>query len=141
MTEQNQSIIERQDKLKQLLIEEFKRTPITEIACKKAGVSRATLYRWKSSDKEFARQLAEALNEGRQLVNDLAESQLISAIKDRNLSAVMYWLKVHHADYKNRLEIEGTINTIQELSPEQQALVKKALDLASSKLYGDQNQE
>ena len=88
-------------------------------------MSRASFYRWRSEDAAFAKQADEATLEGHLLVNDLAESQLIGAVKDRNLQAIMYWLKHHHKDYRNRLEIEGTLNTITELSDEQKALVKK----------------
>ncbi len=121
----------RNRKDKTLIVEQLKKTPIIQIACEKLGIGRATFYRWKSDDKVFSKLVDDALDEGRWLVNDLAESQLVSAVKDRNMQAIMYWLKHHHKDYKNRLELEGTINTIQELSPEQQALVKKALELSS----------
>jgi len=78
--------------------------------------------------------VGEALLDGQLLVNDLAESQLISAIKDRNMSAVMSWLKHHHPSYKTKVQIEGTVNTIQELSDEQKELIRKALDLANINL-------
>jgi hypothetical protein len=114
---------------KELLLEQLKKTPIIQIACEKLGIARATFYRWKTEDAKFSKRLDEALLEGCLLVNDLAESQLISAVKDRNLTAIMYWLRHHHKDYKNKLELEGSINTIQELSSEQKALVRQALKL------------
>lgn len=121
--------MKRIEKTKQLLLEQLKKTPIIQIACEKIGLGRATFYRWKVDDPTFAKAVDDALLEGKLLVNDLAESQLIGAIKDRNLTAITYWLRHHHRDYKNRLELEGTINTIHELSDEQKALVKKALEL------------
>lgn len=90
-----------------------------------------SFYRWKQEDPEFAKNIDDALLDGQLLVNDLAESQLISAIKDRNMHAVMAWLKHHHPSYTTRVQIEGTVNTIQELSPEQKELVRKALELAN----------
>ena len=119
---------------KNLLLEQLKKTPIVQIACEKAGIGRATFYRWKAEDPTFAKAADEALFEGILLVNDLAESQLIGAVKDRNVQAIMYWLRHHHKDYKNRLEIEGSVNTIQELSPEQKELVKKALEMTGISL-------
>lgn len=113
---------------KSLLLEQLKKTPIIQIACEKLGIARATFYRWKTEDKLFAKAVDNAVLEGCLLVNDLAESQLIGAVKDRNLTAIMYWLRHHHKDYRNRLEVEGTVNTIQELSTEQKALVRKALE-------------
>lgn len=115
----------------ELFLEQLKKTPIVQIACEKLGIARSTFYRWKTDDAKFAKRVDEALLEGCLLVNDLAESQLVSAIRDRNLSAIMYWLKHHHPDYRNRLEIEGSINTIQELNPEQKKLVRQALKLAN----------
>ena len=121
--------MKKNDETKQLFLEQLKKTPIVQIACEKLGVGRSTLYRWREEDKTFAKQINDAVLEGHLLVNDLAESQLIGAVKDRNLNAIMYWLRHHHADYKNRLEIEGTVKTIEELNPEAKKDVKKILKL------------
>lgn len=132
--------MKKTEQTKDALLEQLKKTPIVQIACEKLGISRWTFYRWKKEDGEFAKKIDEAIFDGRLLVNDLAESQLISAVKDRNFAAIMYWLKHHHPSYKTRIEIEGTVNTIQELSPEQKELVRKALELAdlNIKKHGDE---
>lgn len=114
---------------KELILDQLKKTPIIEAACQKIGISRMTFYRWKQ-DPEFAKKIDEAILEGCLLVNDLAESQLISAIKDKNLPAITYWLKHHHPTYKTKIEIEGAINAVHELSPQQEELMKKAFELA-----------
>lgn len=132
--------MKKTDQTKEALLEQIRKTPIVQIACEKLGISRWTFYRWKKEDVEFAKKVDEAIFDGRLLVNDLAESQLIGAVKDRNFAAIMYWLKHHHPSYKTRVEIEGTVNTIQELSPEQKELVRKALDLANLTL-GDHGNE
>ncbi len=124
-------MLKKSDKLKEALLEQLRKTPIIQIACEKLNISRMSFYRWKAEDKEFAAKIDEALLDGQLLVNDLAESQLISAVKDRNMTAILAWLKHHHPAYKTRVEIEGTVNTIQELSPEQKELVRKALELAN----------
>ena len=121
--------MKKSDKNRELFLEQLKKTPIIQIVCEKLGISRASFYRWKAEDAAFAKAVEDATVEGHLLVNDLAESQLIGAVKDRNLTAVMYWLKHHHNSYRNRLEIEGTVNSIQELSPEQKELVRRALEL------------
>lgn len=123
-------MIKKSDELKEAILEQLRKTPIIQIVCEKLNISRMSFYRWKNEDEEFAEKVDEALLEGQLLVNDLAESQLISAIKDRNMSAVMAWLKHHHPSYTTRVKIEGTVNSIQELSDEQKELVKKALALA-----------
>ena len=133
--------IKKNEKIKEAFLEQLRKTPILQIACEKLNLHRMSIYRWRKEDLVFAKAIDEALLDGQLLVNDLAESQLISAIKDRNMSAVMVWLKHHHPSYKTRVQIEGTFNTIQELSPEQKELVKKALELANVTLndYGEQH--
>ena len=61
-----------------------------QIASEKSGVGRATYYRWRKDDKEFAKSTDEALLEGSLLVNDMAESKLISAIRDQSLGAIVF---------------------------------------------------
>ncbi len=124
-------MLKKSDKLKEALLEQLRKTPIIQIACEKLNISRMSFYRWKQEDKDFAGKVDEALLDGQLLVNDLAESQLISAVKDRNMHAIMAWLKHHHPSYKTRIEIEGELEVIQELSPEQQEVVMHAIKLAN----------
>ncbi len=117
-------------KLKTDLIEKLKKAPIIQAACEKIGIGRATFYRWKRSDSEFSKAVDEAITEGSLFVNDIAESQLMSAIKDKNMTAIMFWLKHHHASYTSKLEISGKITASNEpLSQEQEFLIKEALRL------------
>lgn len=119
-------------KTKELLIEQLKKTPIIQIACEKTGVGRATYYRWKKDDQDFSQKADEALSEGSSLVSDIAESQLMSAIKDKNLTAIIFWLKHHHPAYATKVEVNASLKADNEtLTPEQEALVTKALKLAS----------
>lgn len=116
---------------KTLLLEQLKKTPIVQIACEKAGVGRATYYRWRKEDPDFAKTADEAISEGSFLVNDMAESQLMSAIRDRNLTAIIFWLKHHHPKYATRVEVSGRIEHLrQELTEEEKQLVERALRLA-----------
>ena len=119
------------DKNKEALIDQLKKTPIIQLACEKTSVARATFYRWKNEDPEFAAKAEEAITEGASLVNDVAESQLMSAIRERNLTAIIFWLKHHHKSYKTRIEVDAKLQTIQqELTPEQTEVVSRALRLA-----------
>lgn len=65
------------------------------------------------------------------MVNDMAESQLISAIKDKNMTAIIFWLKHHHRAYRTRIELDANIKQEQqELTPEQAEMVAQALRLS-----------
>jgi hypothetical protein len=116
---------------KQLLIEQLKKTPVVQVACEKVGIGRATFYRWKNDDEKFASAVNEAISDGNGLVNDMAESQLMSAIKDKNLTAIIFWLRNHHPSYATRVEVTTKLKHDEELTPEQEELVMKALKLAS----------
>lgn len=116
---------------KALLVEQLKKTPIIQIACEKSGVSRATYYRWRKEDPEFFKMADQAIRDGEALITDMSESQLISLIRDRNFPAIQLWLKHHHPQYTNRLEIRGEITHSQkELTEEEKQMVEKALRLA-----------
>lgn len=117
---------------KQLIVEQLKKTPIVQIACEKTGVARSTYYRWKKQDKTFAKDAEEAIVAGELLINDMAESQLLSAIRDKNLTAIIFWLKHHHPRYATRVEVSARLQRApEELTPEQEAVVIKALGLAT----------
>lgn len=116
---------------KKRLLLRLVKTPIVEAACSQANVPRSTYYRWRKDDEAFAEACDEAIEQSSSVVNDLAESQLISAIKDQNMTAVMFWLKHHHRSYRTRVEIDAKIESVQqELTPEQAELVAQALKLA-----------
>ncbi|MFZ2193552.1 MAG: phBC6A51 family helix-turn-helix protein [Candidatus Moraniibacteriota bacterium] len=118
---------------KKAVLEQLAKLPIVQVAVQKAGVSRATYYRWRIADKQFAEDADEAIEEGVQMINDLSESQLISAIKNNNFSAVRFWLQNRHRAYANKVEVfDRDKSDNQELTDEQKKIVEKALQLASA---------
>ncbi len=118
--------------IKNKIVEELKKTPIVQFICQKMGISRATLYRWKKEDNNFAQKVEESILQGNEVINDFAESQLIAAIKERNLGAIIFWLKNRHKAYAPKLKISGEIKTQNKpLTSEQKELIKKALSLSS----------
>lgn len=122
---------------KPAVADQLRRTPIVEVACQKAGVSRMTYYRWRKDDPAFAAETDAALAAGRALVSDLAEGQLVAAIRDRSLPAVTYWLRHHHPDYRARLEVALPEEA---LTPEQDSLVRRALALAAGGATSDNDE-
>jgi len=130
----NKTIQERQERERKVLLEHLRKTPIVQLACEKSGIGRATYYRWRKEDNEFAIDADKALQEGVSLMNDFAESQLISSIRDKNMTAIIYWLKHRHKAYSTKVELKGEISAeLGKLTPEQEALVNKAIDLVVKK--------
>ena len=121
----------RSEKDKKEFLENLKKIPIIQAACERSNVSRASVYRWKNEDKDFAQALEKALSEGEALINDLSEGQLIALIKDRNFSAIRFWLNHRHSKFREQMEIKARIERQEELNPEQEKVVREALELAS----------
>ncbi len=116
---------------KKNLLDQLKKFPVVEIACKKVGVGRATYYRWRKADAEFAEACDEAIMLSAGYINDMAESQLIAAIKERNMTAIIFWLKHHHGAYTTRIELNAKIKQEGQILTEEQAQqVANALRLA-----------
>ena len=128
---ENQITVRDRIKVEQdLLIEQLKKTPVVQVACEKCGVGRSTYYRWRKEDAEFTQLSDQALLDGSLLVNDMAESQLMSAIKDKNMTAIIFWLKHHHPAYLTKVEITSSQIKDPMLTAEQEDAVKKALLMA-----------
>ena len=122
-----ETIDKRQDEQKTALIEQLRRTPIVQVACEKTGIGRASYYRWRKDDSDFAAACDEAMHEGVELVSDLAESKLINAIKNENHGAISFWLRHRHAAYAEKLQIRAKVETDNSLTPEQEQLIRRAL--------------
>lgn len=80
-------------------LEQLKTVPNISLACEKVGLSRNTIYRWCNEDSDFKKRLDEALENGVESVNDLAESKLISLVKSGNIQAIKYWLGNNKKNY------------------------------------------
>ena len=123
------TIGKRIKKEKELILEQLKKTPIVQLACEKVGIARATYYRWKDADRKFSILAQEAILEGSRLVNDMAESQLLSAIRDGNMTGIIFWLKSHHPSYETRVEIrQAGFQADENLTKKQREVIRKALE-------------
>lgn len=115
---------------KKKLIEQLKKMPIVQVACKQIGIPRSTFYRWRKEDADFAAECDVSLEQSAGMINDMAESQLINAIKNQNMTAIIFWLKHHHKAYETRLNVQGNIElTPKPLSEEQKKMIEQALQL------------
>ena len=120
----------KRERQKEALCEQLKKAPIIQLACEKVGLGRATYYRWRKEDKEFAKVADKAIHEGVLFMNDMAESQLLSAIKNQNMTAIIFWLKNRHKSYTQRIEVTTKIDS-EELTEEEKKLLKQALQMGA----------
>ena len=75
----NTSLIQKRIiKQKENLLETLSKYPIIQVACEKSGISRATYYRWCDEDDVFFEKAQTQLQKGKDLVNDMAESNIIT---------------------------------------------------------------
>ena len=119
-------------KEKEILLERLAKTPIVSLACEKVGLARATYYRWRKADSRFARDADAAIAQGNLLINDMAESQLLSSIRDKNMTAIIFWLKHHHPSYETRIELRQAFGKSEEkLSKRQKEIIRQALKITS----------
>ena len=90
------------------LLEELHIFPNKSLACKKLGLSRNTVYRWCKEDCLFKDMIEEAMEIGRESINDLAESTVVQHIKGGDLKAAKYWLDNNKKNYiKPRPDVPG----------------------------------
>jgi hypothetical protein len=120
----------KKNKVKDTFLEQLRKIPIVQVACEKTGVSRNSVYRWKNEDKDFSNEMETALAEGEALVNDMGESQLLSLIKEKNWSAISFWLRHRNPRFRDKIEVT-TKHEDDSLTPEQETVVREALRLAS----------
>lgn len=121
---------------KRNILENLKQIPVISVAAQKTGIGRSSFYRWKIEDKFFSKEADKALQEGKQFINDLAVSQLINAIKEQNMTGIIYWLRNNHPGYIDRIELTHKTEK-EELSSEQKELVKKAITLTHGNKFGE----
>ena len=82
------------------IIEELERTPIIQVVCEKFGISRQTFYRWMNESEDSFNDVNKALGFGIGLVNDVAESNVLTGIKNKDAAYTKYWLSHRHEAYK-----------------------------------------
>jgi predicted DNA binding protein len=111
-------------------LEELRKIPIIQVACEKTGISRNSIYRWKRKDEKFSQKMEQALIDGEAFVNDMSESQLLSMIKEGEWPAISFWLRHRNPKFKDKMEITAKI-VDEKLTPEQEEVVRKALELGS----------
>ena len=100
------SIEIRAKRQQEKLLEALAESGNVSFACKRAGVSRDTYYRWKKDDDEFADKSILSIGSGKEFVNDLAHSQLIRNIQNGDMGAIKFQLGNCHDDYLPKKSVQ-----------------------------------
>jgi len=83
---------------------------IVSTACQSIGISRTTYYKYYNEDEDF-RQSVDSISN---IALDCAESQLFELIKEKNVTAIIFFLKTKgkRRGYIERQEVESNTNNI-----------------------------
>jgi len=110
-------------------------------AFKAAGIAYSTAYEWLDADPVWKKSMIEARAKADQQGGDFAESQLMLAIKDRNMTGIIFYLKSKHKDrgYVERQQIAGAGDGPIEMKHQMTAIdgALLALENAARKREGD----
>ena len=113
-------------KLKQLAIEQLREMPLVTYTCQKFSIPKSTFYKWKLIDKDFKSEVENAINMGRETVNDIAISQLLKKINNGETVPIIFWLKNNSPMFNEKVTLEIK-NNQPGLSPEEVEVISKAL--------------
>ena len=101
-----ETINKRQAQEKALVLDHLKKMPIVSVACERAGVGRATYYRWCAEDGAFEKTAQDAVAEGEKLMNDMSESQLMGLMRDKNWQAIKYYLEKRNPKFMSQKALD-----------------------------------
>lgn len=112
MTEGVAFTVEELDAFKKGILEYFVKTPggTFAAACKSVGLAYSTAYRIRKCDKQFDADVIAARKAADDLGGDFAESKLMEAINNNELTGIIFYLKTKH---KHRGYIERVQNESQ----------------------------
>lgn len=82
------------------LLEELEKHGIIQYACDKNGISRNTFYRWMKEDQVFLERVNESVSLGVGGLNDMALSNLVNGIKNKDMATTKFWLIHRHAEFR-----------------------------------------
>jgi hypothetical protein len=92
---------------KKKMLEALRENHIVLAACRKTGISKSSFYRWCQDDPAFAAEAGAAIQEGIDLVNDAAESNVVVGIKNQDKDMTKFWLTHRHPAYADKIKIES----------------------------------
>lgn len=100
MKKRKVTISKRQKLQREILLAELRKNSVMTVACQKAGASRSTVYRWMKDNPTLTEAIEGARSEGRDIINDMAESVVIKKVREESLPAAKYWLSHNNERYQ-----------------------------------------
>ena len=85
-------------------------------SCKRAGISKETLSNWRKADPEFDKQIDDI----KERQKDFVQGQLMTAIRNGNVAAMMFFLKTQ-CQWRETQHISVDTNTL----PDVEQLLKE----------------
>ena len=110
---------------KERMLEELNKTSgIVSSACKAAGISRMTFYRWYNEDPDFK----EKVDDVKELQKDFCEALILKKMKDGDTTMLIFYAKTQMKDrgYTERRELVGKDG--ESLVPKQKIDLEKLTD-------------
>ena len=89
-------------------------TPFLFHACKKAGISRAAVYRWMKSNPEFKKAVHKMLDEGRINMTEIGEIALMKKVQQGETGAIRFLLMHNSERYMARRPLAPAYEITQE---------------------------
>lgn len=100
----------------EIWLESYKKRWTITAACLETGIARVTYYEWLKKYPDFAEKVA--MDSKRQ--QDYVETKLVESINDKNIAAIIFWLKHRHPRYLiDQFKFKGEIKSKIEISDEQ----------------------
>ena len=84
---------------KSKFLEILRERPFVSYACKKVGISKATIYRWIKNNANFKEKVDNALHFGRKELIDIAEMALYKKINEGDGPSIRYFLTNNDSKY------------------------------------------
>jgi len=128
----------KKDRVKEEFFSELEKNGIVESACKKCGVSRNSVYRWRKESIRFARRFEESRLIGEGVINDFAEANILRDIQSGSIPSSKYWLDRRHPKFIPRYRGEANkLNDYEKLVLRKEDVAKRKATLAKVMKFMD----
>ncbi len=93
---------------KSKFLEALRESPVVARAAKKAGISKATIYRWMKDVPDFRRAVNSAIREGNAHTGEMVEMVLVKRAMEGNFNAMKFYLINNNPKYAPKRTIDPT---------------------------------